>query len=286
MARSGARRILAAAAEEPPLLRAVLEAIGAWLAGNARAVLAGGATEPPDMAAWLGKRAWDALVEKNIVPAVEDVWLRRWNDSRTRSSPDRWLSEYIRDVKSRLTAFATESFEVVREELRDGLSAGESIRQLRDRIGTALDINAPSRDIMNRIARADAVIADPDASPAAKEQARRRRRDLHDKKDTADRQWQWRAERIARTETIGAFNGGSYAAAFTAATRQGERVGLEWWATRDTRTRETHRAAHGQIVPVGERFRVGSAYLLYPGDPTGPANEVINCRCVPLEVDL
>jgi hypothetical protein len=30
---------------------------------------------------------------------------------------------------------------------------------------------------------------------------------------------------------------------------------------------------------MDEPFTVGGASLMYPGDPAGPAEEVINCRC-------
>jgi hypothetical protein len=32
-------------------------------------------------------------------------------------------------------------------------------------------------------------------------------------------------------------------------------------------------------IPIREYFQVGSARLLYPGDPNGPPGETINCRC-------
>lgn len=44
----------------------------------------------------------------------------------------------------------------------------------------------------------------------------------------------------------------------------------------DKRTRDTH----AQINGVEEELRVPFANgLLYPGAPSGPAKEVINCRC-------
>lgn len=53
-----------------------------------------------------------------------------------------------------------------------------------------------------------------------------------------------------------------------------------WNATRDNRTRETHRAMNGQVVPYGQPFVSPSgARLRYPGDPNAPAAEVIDCRC-------
>lgn len=84
-----------------------------------------------------------------------------------------------------------------------------------------------------------------------------------------------RAERIARTETIGASN-----FAHLEAYRQSGVVGLKRWiAALDERTRDTHREAHGQEVPVDMPFSVGGHPLMHPGDPDGPPEEVINCRC-------
>ncbi len=53
-------------------------------------------------------------------------------------------------------------------------------------------------------------------------------------------------------------------------------------STDDSRTRPTHHAAEGQRVPVGAPFVVGGFELRFPGDPSGPANDVINCRCTML----
>lgn len=84
-----------------------------------------------------------------------------------------------------------------------------------------------------------------------------------------------RAALIARTETHSAANYGS--------TQQAKATGLEmakeWIAASDARTRDTHRDADGQTVLLDEPFIVGGDRLMYPGDPSGSAREVINCRC-------
>jgi len=54
----------------------------------------------------------------------------------------------------------------------------------------------------------------------------------------------------------------------------------KWVSVEDDRRRDTHRAAHGQIAPVDGTFLVGGFNLRYPGDPRGPAKEIIRCRCV------
>jgi hypothetical protein len=287
---SGARQILAAARAEPAVLTAALATIREWLGLNEEAVIPPDTSQPPSMGQWLPPSLWSQLVEERFLPTVrqvwEDQWRATWRTQRSLSDPSIRVVDHLRSVASRLRDFATESFEIVREELLDGVSRGESIPQLRDRVGMALDIDAPSRALLNQIMEADAVLADPTSTAGEREAARASRSAAYAAQDAADRQWQWRAERIARTETISAFAGGTYSSALEQQTVFGERLGLQWWATRDTRTRDTHRRAHMQTVPVGERFRVGNAFLLYPGDPTGPAGEVINCRCVPLEVDL
>jgi uncharacterized protein with gpF-like domain len=60
----------------------------------------------------------------------------------------------------------------------------------------------------------------------------------------------------------------------------------QWLSTDDTRTRPTHNAADRQRTLLSEPFRVGTASLLFPGDPRGPAAEVINCRCSMLPIVL
>lgn len=52
-----------------------------------------------------------------------------------------------------------------------------------------------------------------------------------------------------------------------------------WDASLDGRTRDSHARVDGEIRELDEKFSNG---LLYPGDPSGSAAEVINCRCVAL----
>lgn len=80
---------------------------------------------------------------------------------------------------------------------------------------------------------------------------------------------------IARTEVHAAHEAGSYDQALFV----DPEASKIWLATEDERTRPTHRAAEGQRRRLNEPFEVGGAQLRYPGDPLGPADEVINCRC-------
>jgi hypothetical protein len=85
----------------------------------------------------------------------------------------------------------------------------------------------------------------------------------------------YRAETIARTEVNGAYNAGT----FQSNEALGEYGPVEkyWVATFDTRTRPSHLAADSQTVPFDHPFDVGGSSLLYPHDPSGLAEEVINC---------
>ncbi len=88
----------------------------------------------------------------------------------------------------------------------------------------------------------------------------------------------YRATALARTDLIGLANGASQAAATDAFAGRDD-VSKVWLATEDERTRDTHVDANGQEVPLNEYFDVGGFPLMYPGDPDGPDEEVINCRC-------
>jgi HK97 family phage portal protein len=60
--------------------------------------------------------------------------------------------------------------------------------------------------------------------------------------------------------------------------------GVEWLSAQDVDVRDAHQRADGQVRPKGESFSVGGEKLKYPGDPSGSAENVINCRCTLLPV--
>ena len=86
------------------------------------------------------------------------------------------------------------------------------------------------------------------------------------------------AERLVRTEATAAANFATMESATTIF--PGAQMRKEWIASFDDRTRSTHsEAGSSDPIPYNDPFMVGGSFLMYPGDPSGPAAEVINCRC-------
>lgn len=87
-----------------------------------------------------------------------------------------------------------------------------------------------------------------------------------------------RAVTIARTESAGAMNQGEY----DVAKDQGVMRSKEWLTQQDDRVRETHADIDGTRIDIDDEFDIG---VSYPGDQSGEADEVINCRCTLLYYD-
>lgn len=64
------------------------------------------------------------------------------------------------------------------------------------------------------------------------------------------------------------------------AKEKGADVVKQWDSTLDGSTRESHQKVDGEIRELDEPF---SNKLMFPGDPSGGAAEVINCRCALLQ---
>ena len=84
------------------------------------------------------------------------------------------------------------------------------------------------------------------------------------------------ARRVAQTERTRVQSQARWQAGNEAAA-MGLRV-YNTWSTRMINSRESHIRLNGKSALQGERFP--GSVLRYPGDPEGPAREVINCFCV------
>lgn len=87
-----------------------------------------------------------------------------------------------------------------------------------------------------------------------------------------------RSSVISRTEV---HNSSNYALLETAK-ETGVVTGKEWVSGSDDRVRDgefDHLEADGQQVLLNEPFIVSGEELMFPGDPSGSAGNVINCRC-------
>jgi predicted ABC-type ATPase len=184
---------------------------------------------------------WVNDLDEHLLPALEKVW----NTSAARTAkqlaaarraaadevaaltaPD--AAAYLRAARNRLVAVADHLWHDTREQLAQGVEAGDDVAALTARVKAAAGVTEP------------------------------------------------RARVIARTEVIAAHNGAGLAQARMI---DDPAMTKTWLATPDTRTRETHQEADGQTVPIGDLFYVGDAALDFPGDPTGPPEEVVSCRC-------
>lgn len=142
--------------------------------------------------------------------------------------PDSYTAGYIKNLSNQMVNVGDDLWSNIQTELAAGVTAGESIPELADRVRTAGSMTTA------------------------------------------------RATATARTTVVGASNAGSFAQASLIAD---DTMTKQWLATDDIRTRPDHFHADGQIVAMTGVFTVGGWSLAYPGDPTGPAGEVINCRC-------
>ena len=84
-----------------------------------------------------------------------------------------------------------------------------------------------------------------------------------------------RAKTIARTEGHRIQQTSARDAQY-AAKKRGADVLKQWDAALDGRTRDSHARVDGEIRELDEKFSNG---LMFPGDPSGGAAEVVNCRC-------
>lgn len=242
---------------------------------------------PPSTDGWPDESFWEALLRQTVLPVLQIVWgeaFRRLALSATISDQPHRV-RYLEQVFDRLRIWPQGAFEEIRLELLEAQESGETIAQQRDRIGRVLNIDAASRALQAEINRVEDELDNEGLDADERAALRAERGELYDEMHDDQGRWRWKAARIARTETMGALNGGSYSGAQAWSEDSGEVQYGQWLATSDERTRLSHQVADGQVVRLGEPFIVGGAPLTHPGMPGGPAHEVIQCRCTQLFLD-
>ncbi len=91
----------------------------------------------------------------------------------------------------------------------------------------------------------------------------------------------WRSSMIARTETHAAANYAGIESVRDAQDKLDVTMEKAWAATMDDRTRDAHAAMDSEnYIGMDEMFDVGGEQMDSPGDPSGSAENTINCRCV------
>lgn len=223
---------------------------------------------------------WQNQLENSVLPTVSIAFGDAFQQIR-RGDPQGAFNlqqQYLAEVSDRLKIWPQGAFEDIRPELIEALSDAATIDEMTERVGRVLNIDAKSRDLRARINDVEKRLADPDLDPDERAELRQWRRDLWTEHDESLNEWQWKARRIARTESHGAVSAGQLAAAQIEEQETGVRMWKRWLSTDDTRTRASHRVADGQTVPLTEPFRVGGFLLQHPADSINVApHEVINC---------
>jgi len=273
---------------EGQLTRVVRGATRAWLYAVRDAVLPGHGIPDP-AAGGHAAQVWEQHVEDDIVPVLSAAFGAEFRQVAGPSEVPHaaYMEDYLHDARSRLRGFPSSAWDDLQPEIAEAFHSGEDNRQIAERIGWILDFDvaggdgsqARSRELQAQIADIDRQLREGTLTPAQEAQLRGDRSADYELLHQSDRRWQYRADRIARTEAQAVQNGGALAAARARAQHFGDQLFKQWLATSDDRTRETHRLADGLIVPAAAPFEVGGALLQFPGDPVGPPGEVINCRC-------
>lgn len=92
----------------------------------------------------------------------------------------------------------------------------------------------------------------------------------------------FRAERIARTESLAAANNGvaqAYSQMVDVGAILNDELEKTWNTSRDGRERDSHAALDGDVKRGDEPFQGFASQLRFPHDPQAAASERVNCRC-------
>jgi hypothetical protein len=236
---------LEVASTERDIRRVVWAELSGWLVETARAVLRGGQRPNPD-AVWARVPAWREAVDLIVSGEIRKALSVAFRRVLGAAYP--W------DQRVRATAYLAE----VRNRLVR--VPDEVFSLVAHQVATGVNLGEGIPELRARI---DNILS-----------------------TTASERWPNRATVIARTEAVGALNAGR-AEAFRVVDEEDPDTIYErlWLSTDDHRTRSTHEEADGQRVPLNSPFIVGGFELAFPGDPSGPPQEIIQCRCTALLVE-
>ena len=156
----------------------------------------------------------------------------------------------------------------------------EVVRRALARVGIPRwedEVVALALDIFDETAREEVDEWNPIIDDMRSEFERELRETLGKTKQMSAEQRDAQAERMTKWLSTYSINAGTEAA--TTSDPDGA-VGLEWVTMKDDNVRSLHVETSGQTVPSGQPFEVGGYELLFPGQPVGPPEIWINCRCV------
>lgn len=217
---------------------------------------------------------------------------------------EQWLSE---QSSQKVTRLSDEQTQVLRNALTDGLERGDNPitiarnvagridKKTGRRVGGIIGLSNPQEEALRR-ARQE--LSSLETMNRFKARALRDRtldrlinRAIHEQRPLtdaeiqqlldrySDRMLDFRARTIARTETMSALHAGkrqAYQQAIDEGSVSQQELRRVWDSTGDNKVRESHAAIDGEEVGWDEPYSNG---LMYPGDQSGPPEEVINCRC-------
>lgn len=204
------------------------------------------AGQPPDAVMVLSNNGlWVEQLNTRVRPSILTVLRAAFRRVAGHEPPDgfdqaTYVTDYLNASVNRMSGTPEEVYRQVAAALAEGIERGESIPDLAARVDEILTV-------------------------------------------TGNPTWNNRATVVARTEVTAANSAGALAAGAQRQIEEGVPMVKTWVATTrppsSERTRPTHLEADGQTVPLTEAFTVGESRMQYPGDPSGPAAEVCNCRC-------
>lgn len=246
-----------------------------------------------ELAAW-----WAALVEGQVTPELKAMFWTAYLAHRDGlppfADPEEVAAGYMARVSDRLVRGLTppvyeESFDRIRSSIALSQAQSWSRKDLAQRIAAELSWEQKGAYWRSEKTRIDSqidAILDPLGQPGtqAREIARlsdprvqalrNDRNRVIRRLDDEQSYWHNRSTLIARTEATGVANH----AALRALAEEGVKA-KEWLSVADSRTRDSHSEANGQVVALEQPFTVGGFQLMAPGDPGAPVQETANCRC-------